>query len=1073
IAAGRPLAAIPFEAPQWYRLVLQIHSTVDWDWKPKETGDGWLAMADTAQGFGRIGAPSAGRKELLLTDAMIPDEGDDPADCLVGCTDNADPPSPWSMTTDPYADPMIDEGKVHETGKLILSGVPPRMLVDCRDGGAHWEITGQCEKDRYYFYEFWFSPDIEWRHGDDADLLLHIDGERDDENIEGLHVHLRMADDDTTGPVISGFDPEIVREGQSWSIRCLISDPSGIHDDGTGPEGQGVWVAWDTDGSLADGYGEALMSRSGGDTFVTDVPMPALTEGTEVVFRITAFDDDSDIGPQDRSRSVSPVQHVWVTGAISITDDPYSIDPVSIYPDRPQVRFRLSFSNPNPEGLTLARSSTLFLTDGNDTVRAQLGNTTYLPGGASAFPVVFDPVDIPHGLLAPDTADVHLLLEGAYGGAAVHFVQNYTASATNRVVVLEPRLRFEAHTASAARVHPGQRLVELLRMEVSSEGYTDCSLDSLVAHQPEFRALKAAESGGGAGGIERVYLYRQSEEPAVSDDPDPAAGEEAPRSEGDRPMETGRPFDPADLPVSSGVLEGGRVLLRLDAGRHIPAGASAFYYLVADVDSFAASDGESVNMTIPSPDSVFVDGDVAVMFAEQPLDSEGDPSIDGFMSFQARLGRAADDTLYSGTAYNPVLVAEIPANGDSPDVLTAVSARNYGDAEAIAAIEAMRLWIDNGDGVFSSGTDTYAGRMHDTGDRYTITGLGVPVASMRRIFVTADVGNGFTEPLSLRMGIPVGGLEYSSANDGPIDIALVPFAGQILVRREYVYVEASDAGGLPAVLAPGDRDAGLLALRLTNSTLAGVTLDSLVVTSAGDPFPCEPSKLLRLSLDGGNMVFDRGVDQVVSTCLFGGGSGVFAVAGVTIPADSSAILYLSADIDTQLAPDGTAVDLRVSGADAVRLSAATGNEWTVDGLFPAARLAPPAVDGMLSCQMTVHSGEDSTLSGSMNDVLVLDLEIPGNACLGDTLTGITVVNAGTAGDGHIQGMKLWLDDGNGVFEPAADAPIADLPPAGDRIWTSPALSVPLAAGATARLFASVDLLDGFQEGATIKAGVPR
>ncbi|MDD3643333.1 MAG: hypothetical protein PHQ19_07730, partial [Candidatus Krumholzibacteria bacterium] len=30
IAAGRPLAAIPFEAPQWYRLVLQIHSTVDW-----------------------------------------------------------------------------------------------------------------------------------------------------------------------------------------------------------------------------------------------------------------------------------------------------------------------------------------------------------------------------------------------------------------------------------------------------------------------------------------------------------------------------------------------------------------------------------------------------------------------------------------------------------------------------------------------------------------------------------------------------------------------------------------------------------------------------------------------------------------------------------------------------------------------------------------------------------------------------------------------------------------------------------------------------------------------------------
>jgi hypothetical protein len=1073
IAGGAPIAEIPFESPRWYRLVLQLHAATDWDWKPKETGDGWLALADTSQGFGRLGAPQTGRKELLLTEAMLADEENDAIDYLVGCTDKADPPSPWSMTSDPLTDPSIDTGKVRETGALILSGAPSRMLVDCRDGGDSWEITGQCETGRWYFHEVWFSPDVEWRHGDDAGIVLHLDGEHDDENLEALYVHLRMVDDDTTGPVLSGFEPEIVREGEVWSIRCLISDPSGVYDDGTGAGGQGVWVAWDTDGSLADGYNETLMSRSAGDTFVTDDPMPVLVEGDEVVYRIYAFDDDADTGPADRSQTVSPLHKIQVTGTIAIGDDPGSIDPVSVYPDQPQVRFRLSFSNPNPEGLTLSRSSMLFLTDGVDTVKAHLGNMTFLPSGASGFPVVFDPVDIPHGLDSPDTADVHLLLEGVYGAGAIPFSQLYTASATNRVSLLEPRLGFTAHTAAAAAVHPGRRLVELLRVEVASEGFTDCSIDSIVVHQPEGWSARQMDAGDGSGAIERIYLYRQAEDPAVAGTSEESAEEELPRGDGERPVETGRPFDPTDLLVADGPMESGRATLRLYGGRLMPAGASAFYYVVADIDSFAASDGESVNMTIPSPDSVFIDSDISVVFSGIPLDSEGDPSIDGFMSFQAHLKPLPQDTIYSGTSYCPVLAVDIPSNGDQPDVLTAVTVRNYGDAGAGDAIEAVRLWVDNGDGVFSSGSDIYLGRLYDTGDRYTITGLAVPVASSRRLFVTAEIGNGFTEPLRLRAGIPVGGLEYVSANDGPIDAAFVYSSAQMLVRREYVFVAASGAGALPAVLAPGDRDAGLLALRLTNSTLDEVTLDSLVVTASGDPFPCEPSKPLRLSLDTGDSVFDPVSDPAVSTCLFGAGEGAFAVAGVTIPADSSALLFVSADIDTHLTADGTTVVLRVADAGAVRLSAATDNDWEVDGLFPAEPLQPPVTDGMFSYQMTVYAGADSTLSGSMVDVLVLDLGIPGNACLGDTLTRLTVVNAGTAGDRHIARMKLWADDGDGAFDPLDDMPLAELPRAGDRVWVSPILSVPLAASGLTRLFATVDLLDGFQVGATIKAGVPR
>ena len=70
-------------------------------------------------------------------------EENDGIDFLTGATRNNDPAVPWNMMSDPETDPDVDTGKLGEYGSLITSSPPARrMIIDCRDGGKHWEVSG-------------------------------------------------------------------------------------------------------------------------------------------------------------------------------------------------------------------------------------------------------------------------------------------------------------------------------------------------------------------------------------------------------------------------------------------------------------------------------------------------------------------------------------------------------------------------------------------------------------------------------------------------------------------------------------------------------------------------------------------------------------------------------------------------------------------------------------------------------------------------------------------------------------------------------------------------------------------
>ncbi|MBN1165485.1 MAG: hypothetical protein JXB45_12980, partial [Candidatus Krumholzibacteriota bacterium] len=915
----QPLADIPFEKSNLYRLVIQFNSSYDWDWKPDESETGYLSFTGLNRGFGRLSAPRFGCKEFLLPETMIPDQEDDPADYLVGATEKSLPPIPWSMNTDPWLDPVVDEGKVDEFGAVMEGLDPLRWIVDCRDAGKNWEITGNCEKERYYFHEIWFQPDLEWAHADTADLFLHINGKEPDENLEQIHLLLNMMDDDVEGPVISDYSPEILPEGVSEYITCRITDPSGVYDDGTGVGGQGVYLLYDSDGSLEDDFYELQMSPAGGGYFRSDLTVGGLSQGEELIYRVYACDDDSDTGPADRSRSRGDIQTVQFVGSEPVHDAPYSLSPNFVYPGQQDVTFSIKIGNPNSGKVTfLPAVSYLRIDDGTTVLVTHLSNETVLSPGAVDFPIAFDPVDFPVDFSALDTLKPLLHLEGTYLDS-LSWDQTWTVSVSNRLTVKRPTLHMEAHALPSPDVNPGESKVELLRLELNLENVTGILLDTLIVSNPRARVPGGAASDAN---FERLYLYKQGapllESLAAPDDSEP-------------PFLTSRPFTESDSLLAAATLDKGRAVFGLSRGRLIPPWESLYYYVVADVDSFSASDGEFLDIDIASPDSVFLSGSAAVSFEELPLNSEGRNRIDGFVSFQAQIVDNLPDTLYSGDGNQPVFTVDLPSNGQLPDILSGLSVRNLGDSQVDEIINDLRFWADDGDGVFSAGEDEYLGILLYTGARFQISGISRPVMGSQRFFLTAGFGQGFTEPLEVRFGIPVGGVEYISGNDGPLDQGVIAVSSQVLIRRESIIVEALESGSGSVTVHPGEVDVELLGLRIVNNTLGEVTVDSLRLRSAEGLFACESAKNFGLFHDNGNLTFDPAGDAWISSAAWSAGSGLFADMDLHVAAGSSAVLFVATGLDSFKTADGCTLAVWLASAADLHLSAATENPYEIDG----------------------------------------------------------------------------------------------------------------------------------------------
>lgn len=161
-----------------------------------------------------------------------------------------------------------------------------------------------------------------------------------------------VADDDITPPSFSNFAPLEAVDGEEITIRVNITDASGIFDDDSGSEGQGVYLLWDNDGNLNNGANEIQLSRWQGDTFASDEPLPVQALNADLVYQVFAFDDDADQGrASDRMPGISAIQTITLSD--DDTDAPQFADfaPASVEDTAP---FYITCTITDPSGIAAA-----------------------------------------------------------------------------------------------------------------------------------------------------------------------------------------------------------------------------------------------------------------------------------------------------------------------------------------------------------------------------------------------------------------------------------------------------------------------------------------------------------------------------------------------------------------------------------------------------------------------------------------------------------------------------------------------------------------------------------------------
>ncbi len=124
-----------------------------------------------------------------------------------------------------------------------------------------------------------------------------------------------IQDNDTVPPKFYDFKPDTVPDTIPFRISCRISDSSGVYDDSTGSEGQGIYLIWDNDGELINDSFELQMSRVTGDVYMTDSLINAQTPQANFVYKIYAWDNDTMPGrhPADRKKGTSGIKRIIFT----------------------------------------------------------------------------------------------------------------------------------------------------------------------------------------------------------------------------------------------------------------------------------------------------------------------------------------------------------------------------------------------------------------------------------------------------------------------------------------------------------------------------------------------------------------------------------------------------------------------------------------------------------------------------------------------------------------------------------------------------------------------------------------
>lgn len=294
--------------------------------------------------------------------------------------------------------------------------------------------------------------------------------------------------------------------------------------------------------------------------------------------------------------------------------------------------------------------------------------------------------------------------------------------------------------------------------------------------------------------------------------------------------------DPA---IATGIFSDGRVVftgLNFD----LPAEeAGTRFFVTADLGLHTVADGNRIQGAIDSPVDLDIPG--ATIVGNWPLASETDWVVNGMIADQIENHGVTILTLGPGEGPVPALDMTIPANGYSPDQLTGIVLHNAGTATA-ADLASADLWQDGGDGLFDagSGDDLPLGPLTLEGENWTSTVLAVPLPLTGvRLFVGVTVAETPRDSVTVNLDLPLGGVNVSSGNDGPMDEARTGNSTLVIstspLRSTLTFNSAATDTGQSGTLTMVVRNAGSEILTSVTPQLMFASGEGLLLPGAPEP----------------------------------------------------------------------------------------------------------------------------------------------------------------------------------------------------------------------------------------------
>ncbi len=442
-----------------------------------------------------------------------------------------------------------------------------------------------------------------------------------------------------------------------------------------------------------------------------------------------------------------------------------------------------------------------------------------------------------------------------------------------------------------------------------------------------------------------------------------------------------------------------------------------YCFVIADLHPRLIRVGDTLDLQITDSTDLTFQNNPSRINAQFPLNSPGQQVIAGLISSQFSVSPVSTIQLFPKDQGKLLYDIIIPANGYNPDTLDEITIENIETAMAGIDIDSLKVYLAHPDSDFQKGNYQFLGTLKPTSDKtWSKSKLNVPIpAGGKRLFILGDIAPLPRDQFSVRLQIPLYGLQYRSGITGPIEQPLSnPFA-QVISIIQNILIRANPLGF--KILIPDTQSILLLDLEMTSTYQQDQVLTGAVFyhppRTRLRPVPAgvmdSAYSVLKLYQDDGDGVFEESQDTEL-----GGGSlrnGRIQFSGLNLRFSQSQNNY-------RLFMAGFVNPRALSFLDTLSVTALRDSFifQQVIVLSSETMITSQAdwiVDGISSSQIKINSIPEQFFNSGDTGRLVFDFVLPSNGLQSDSMIQLQIRNFRSADQRVLDPLYLWTENFSG------------------------------------------------------------